>query len=88
MTQLQNLLITCLYIQPSQELLLSFKSLLLGCQHYLDQSELEVRDFFNKSKLDKIIDDIRDYAYLRQAKPDAGLKHLFLRYTDSLDSPE
>ena len=44
---------------------MSFKSVMIGCQNYIDQSEIEIRDVYNKTKMDKIIDDVRDYIYTR-----------------------
>ena len=52
--------------QPNRvDLMISFKSLFQACQNYLDQSDIDSRDTYNKSKIDKIIDDIRDFLYLR-----------------------
>jgi hypothetical protein len=65
---LHNLLVSTLYITlpPNvSDLLLSFKSVMIGCQNYIDQSEIEIRDVYNKTKMDKIIDDVRDYIYTR-----------------------
>ena len=58
--------------------MISFKSVLAGCQNYLDQAEIEVRDTYNKTKMDKIIDDVRDYIYTRNS----NMRVLFSKYTD------
>jgi hypothetical protein len=51
---------------------------MVGCQNFLDQAEIEVKDVYNKTKMDKIIDDVRDYVYTRNA----NLRVLFSKYTD------
>ena len=58
--------------------MVSFKSLVDACQTYVDQCEIESRDSFHRSKMDKIIDDVRDYLYIKS--PD--LKGLFGRFTE------
>ena len=81
LTHLQNLLIAVLFITlppNAGDLLLSFKSVMIGCQNFLDQAEIEVKDVYNKTKMDKIIDDVRDYVYTRNA----NLRVLFFKYTD------
>jgi hypothetical protein len=81
LTHLQNLLIAVLFITlppNAGDLLLSLKSVMIGCQNFLDQAEIEVKDVYNKTKMDKIIDDVRDYVYTRNA----NLRVLFSKYTD------
>jgi len=78
---LQNLLVAVLYVTlppNSGDLMISFKSVLAGCQNYLDQAEIELRDTYNKTKMDKIIDDVRDYIYTRNS----NMRVLFSKYTD------
>lgn len=59
--------------------MLSFKSILKGCQNYIDQCEFDHKDFFNKSKIDKILDDVRDAVYVTKV----DLKSLFIKITES-----
>ena len=44
--------------------MISFKSIMKACKNYLEQSEFENKDFFNKSKLEKVLDMIRDQIYI------------------------
>jgi len=45
----------------------------------LDQADIEVKDVYNKTKMDKIIDDVRDYVYSRHT----DLRALFTKFTES-----
>jgi hypothetical protein len=52
--------------QPtSSDILLSYKQLIAGCHNYIDQCDIESKDVFNKPKMEKIMDDIRDFIYLK-----------------------
>mmetsp|Transcript_32138 Transcript_32138/g.31451 ORF Transcript_32138/g.31451 Transcript_32138/m.31451 type:complete len:180 (+) Transcript_32138:334-873(+) len=59
--------------------MLSLKSILKACENYLEQSDFENRDFFNKSKLDKILDQIRDAIYSQKI----DIKQQFMKLTES-----
>ena len=58
--------------------MVSFKSLIDACQNYVDQCEIDARDSFHRTKMDKIIDDIRDYMYIKA--PD--MKALYCKHTE------
>lgn len=61
------------------DLLLSFKSILKACQNYIDQSDIDHRDLFNKSKAERILDEVRDYFYSRQGE----IKATFMKVTET-----
>ncbi|CDW87512.1 ef hand family protein [Stylonychia lemnae] len=80
LSQLQNVLVGVLLIQRiNSDFQISIKTILKSCQNYVDQCEIEHKDFFNKSKSDKIIDEIRDYIYNKGLE----LRVLFQRSTES-----
>ena len=51
-------------VQPKPDVMISFKSILKACEAYLESCDFENRDFFNKTKLDRILDQIRDQIYV------------------------
>jgi len=57
--------------------MLTFKSLLKACSLYIEQCDLDQKDFFNKSKLERMLDEARDAFYL---KPNH--KQVFMKYTE------
>ena len=59
---------------------MNFKSLLKGCQTYIAQSDIDHKDFFNRTKGDKILDDLRDSILLRYS---GDLKSAFMKSTET-----
>lgn len=62
--------------------MINFKSLLNGCEQFIQQSDLEHVDFFNKTKLDKILDEVRDNLITRYPSGEQ-IKSLFMKMTES-----
>ena len=50
-----------------------------ACQNYIEQSDFENKDFFNKTKLEKLLDSIRDQVYVLKI----DLKQTFIKTTES-----